>query len=144
MVNPKRREKLLAQLTRMREIEHHAAASQAAQALDAQQRSEQLHKRAQSLADAYVDLDGVGTADELSRQMTSGQRLREVAQQVGRRAAEARTLAEVRMHEAHRAKRKLEQLEERKQQLRSEISAQQDKRNLQQNGARRSIGTDRE
>ena len=144
MANPKRRERLLAQLTRMREIEHHAAAAQAAQALDASQRSDQLAKRAQNLADAYVQLDGIVNADELSRQMVSGQRLREVAQHVGRRAEEAKTLAEIRMHEAHRAKRKLEQLEERKQLLRQEQSTQLDRRNLQQSGARRSIGTDRE
>ena len=120
-----RRERLLGQLTRMRQIEHRAAVGMAAEALEAAQRSQQLADRAQALADGYHNLQSVQTAHDLAGQFLSGARMRTIAADVSREATQAQDVAQIRLGEERRAKRKLDQLEEK----RAEMSAAQRREN---------------
>ena len=112
MANDRRRQRLLRQLTRLREIEHRAAAIAASEAMMAVRRSEGLAQRAQGLVAGYADLSGVDLAHDLAGQMMSGERMRTIAIQAGEQASTARTIAEERMAHARRARKKLDQIEE--------------------------------
>jgi hypothetical protein len=108
----KRRQRLLRQVTKLREIEHRAAASAASAALGEAARSRQLAERAASLVEGYRDLSGVADAQELAARRFAGERMRTIAAQTSIAANNAATIAEERVAGERQARRRREAIEE--------------------------------
>ena len=107
-----RRERLLWQVTRLREIEHRAAASAASQALREATRSRRLADRAAALVAGYRDLAQVTDAHELAARRLAGERMRGVSVLTAKQADTAAALAEARVTGERQARRKREATEE--------------------------------
>ena len=142
--NDKRRAKLMARMLRLREIEHRRAATEAAQALSAAQRSEQLAARARALAATEIRREQVDLADDLARRITSGTRLRALAQTVARQAEYAQSHAQLRMQQERIASRRRDQIEERRTALVEQAAQRLAARETQNLPNGRRTGTDRE
>lgn len=111
-MNNNRRERLLRQVTRLREIEHRAAAAAASQALTEAARSRHLADRAAALVAGYRDLAQVTDAQELAARRYAGDRMRGIAVQTGAQADNASAIAETRVAGERQARRKREAIEE--------------------------------
>ncbi|MEN7536817.1 hypothetical protein [Aurantiacibacter flavus] len=142
--NEKRRAKLMARMLRLREIEHRRAAGEAAQALSAAQRSEQLAARARALAATEIPREQVDYGDDLARRLTSGTRLRAIAQTVEQQAEHAQSHAQLRMQQERIASRRRDQIEERRAALVEQAAQRLAARETQNSASGRRIGTDRE
>ena len=140
----KRRAQLLGRLLKMREIEHRRAAIEAAQALSLAQRSEQLAARARALANMEIRPQEVDLADDLARRLTSGNRLRAIAQTVEQQAAREQSVAQLRMQAERVASRRKDQLEERRAELAAESAQRAAARQNHGEGRSRRIGTEHE
>lgn len=116
-MNNKRRERLLKQVTRLREIEHRAAASAASQALGEASRSRHLADRAAALVAGYRDLSQVSDAHELAARRFAGDRMRAIAAQTGAQADNAAVIAEERVAGERQARRKREAIDEARMRL---------------------------
>jgi len=111
-VSNNRRERLLRQVTRLREIEHRAAAAAASQALTEASRSRHLADRAAALVAGYRDLAQVTDAHELAARRYAGDRMRGIAVQTGAQADNAAAVAETRVAGERHARRRREAIEE--------------------------------
>ena|GEM_PF-4789019 len=107
-----RRERLLGQVTRLREIEHRAAAFAASQALTEASRSRHLADRAAALVAGYRDLAQVTDAHELAARRYAGDRMRGIAVQTSAAADNASAVAEMQVGAERQARRKREAIEE--------------------------------
>ena len=130
----------MARMLQLREIEHRRAAGEAAQALSAAQRSEQLASRARALADTELPREYVDYGDDLARRMTSGTRLRAIAHSVEQQAAHAQSLAQLRMQQERVASRRRDQIEERRSALIERAAQRMAVRDAQNSGSARRIG----
>jgi len=119
MANDRRRRKMLAQLTRLREFEHRTAAGQAAQALARFAKIEQLARRAELLTQGAGGAPAAMNAQELSRQIQSTKRMREIAQETRQQAENARAIAQDRQYAERIAHKKLDQLRDKQAQLKA-------------------------
>lgn len=108
----KRRERLLRQVTKLREIEHRAAAAAASNALVEASRSRKLADRAASLVEGYNDLASVADAHELAARRYAADRMRAISVQTSSAAASAAAFAETRVAGERQARRKREAIEE--------------------------------
>lgn len=108
----KRRERLLKQVTRLREIEHRAAAAAASAALSDAARSRRLADRAAALVEGYRDLTQVTDVQELAARRFAGDRMRGIAAQTGTAADNAAITAELQVAAERQARRKREAIEE--------------------------------
>jgi hypothetical protein len=108
----KRRERLLGQVTRLREIEHRAAAAVASAALSDAARSRHLADRAAALVAGYRDLTQVTDVQELAARRFAGDRMRGIAAQTGAAADNAAIAAEMKVAAERQARRKREAIEE--------------------------------
>jgi hypothetical protein len=107
-----RRERLLHQVTRLREIEHRAAAAAASHALSEAARSRALADRAEALAAGYRDLAQVTDAHELAARRFAGERMRGISVLTAAQAETAAGVAETRVTGERQARRKREAIEE--------------------------------
>jgi len=112
IVSTKRRDRLLRQVTRLREIEHRAAAAAASQALVEAARSRNLASRADALVAGYADLSQVTDAHELAARRYAGERMRGIAGQTGVAADAAAAAAETQVAAERQARRKREAIDE--------------------------------
>ena len=106
------RERLLRQVTRLREIEHRAAAASASRALAEAARTRRLADRAAALVAGYRDLAQVTDAHELAARRLAGERMRGVSVLTAAQADTAAALAEARVTGERQARRKREATEE--------------------------------
>lgn len=112
MNSEKRRARLLQQVTRLREIEHRAAAAAASMALSEAARSRQLARRAAALVEGYADLSEVGNVHELAGRRFAETRMRHIAAQTDAQADTAAAIAESRVSAEQQARRKREAIDE--------------------------------
>lgn len=112
MNKDKRRARLLKQVTRLREIEHRAAAAAASSALGEAARSRQLADRAALLVEGYADLSQVTDGHELAARRFAGSRMRTIASQTDAAAEVAARHAETRVAAERQARRKREAIDE--------------------------------
>ena len=108
----KRRERLLKQVARLREIEHRSAAAAASGALVEAARSRHLADRASALVAGYADLTTISDAQELTARRYAGERMRGIAAHTAAAAAAAGAIAETRVAGERQARRKREAIEE--------------------------------
>lgn len=112
-----RRQRLLRQLARLRELEHRAAAVAAGKALAEAQRQERVAARAQALAQGTGDPVRPGFAQELAGYLRTGPRVREIARATGQQAQSARANADAALARQGEARRKLDRLEDHRRAL---------------------------
>ena len=119
-----RRQALIARIARLRELEHRQAAASAALAQGEAEAARRLAQRAGTLAATYGDPGGAETGHELAARRLSGERMRAIAGETGRKADAARERAELRLAGERQARRRLERTQEAAARLAAEQAEQ--------------------